>query len=399
MFKFKTELLAVAACVALSACASPEPAIEIDAAARLDTLAPSALSYAADQYLESATRLDPADGTPRRATDSTDWEFVSVNGWTSGFFAGILWQLADYTNDPELRAQAHRWTVPLERIFEGHYDHDLGFQFLLSYGQALEITGDEQYRGPLMEAASKLADRFNPTVGAIKSWDWSEDWRFPVIADNMMNLELLLWGAKNGGEEEWRDIAIAHARTTTRDHIRDDGGSFHVVVYDPETGAVESKITHQGAADMSTWARGQAWMIHGFTMMYRETGEEEFLDTARRLADYYVERLPQDGVPYWDFQAPGIPDTYRDASAGAIAASGLLELSTFTEGAEAARYRSTAERALATLAGPQYLTRGSENPAVLRHMVGHLPGGSEIDMSIIYGDFYFIEGLRRYLAM
>lgn len=379
----------------LGACTTSRPAVDARQA-RLDTLVAQRLALAATRYHRTAQTLTPADGYPRSTTAEGRWRTVPPGDWTSGFFPGILWQLAAHTGDAQLRARAHAWTWPLTRIFEGRYDHDLGFQFYGSFGQAYRITGDTAYAAPLLRAARLLAARFDPTVGALKSWDWAEQWPYPVIADNMMNLELLFWAAAHGGDPAWQALAVRHARTTARDHLRPDGGSFHVVDYDPATGAVRARVTHQGAADSSTWARGQAWLLYGFTMAHRETGDPAFLATARRLADYFIAHLPADHVPYWDFQAPGRPDAPRDASAAAIAASALLELSTLLAAGEGRPYRQAAEAILTALAAPPYLARGTDSPSVLLHAVGHHPNGSEVDVGLIYADYYFIEALRRY---
>ena len=338
------------------------------------------LSEAAQRYRDVASARNPSEGYPR-ATHDGRWQQTPRNEWTSGFFPGTLWLLG-------VRDQAERWTWPLALIPRGNYSHDLGFQYNSSFVNAYRATADERYRTEALNGARLLAARFNPTVGAIKSWDWMPANRpFPVIVDNMMNLELLFWGARQpGGDPNWRRIAIQHARTTAAHHLRADGGSYHVVVFDPANGNVLEKITHQGHANESTWARGQAWLVYGFTMAYRESGEPEFLQTAERVADYFVAHLPADGVPCWDFQAPTCT---RDASAAAIAASGLIELSRY---AINERYRATAQRILATLSTPEY-RNGSE--ALVNHAVGNMPAGTEIDVGLSYGDYYYVEAVLR----
>ncbi len=246
-----------------------------------------------------------------------------------------------------------------------------------------------------MTAARTLALRFSPAVGAIRSWDWGR-WRYPVIIDNMMNLELLFEATRIGGPKTWRDIAIAHARRTAAEHMRADGSVYHVVDFDPATGAVLSKGTFQGYSDESVWSRGQAWAIYGFTVALRETGDDDFLSAARRAADFYIAHLPDDFVPSWDFQAPNIPKTERDSSAAAIAASALIELSTLVPDKHTrVRYRDTAKHTLEVLASPDYLALGSLAGGILRHGVGNRPARSEVDVSLIYGDYYFIEALIR----
>ena len=429
-----TAALGVALCGALAGGAAAQ-------SPGLDTLARAELDTAAARYLRAAARLDPAGGYPRyvgqgasesagapgrgpEAQGEGAWQLSSLGEWTSGFFPGMLWQLYAYERSQatgaaghtrgkaarrgvtplpvlpdSLRTEAERWTAPLPGIFRTQYNHDLGFQFFTSDGVAYGLTGEKRYRATALEAARLLAGRFNPAVGAIKSWDWPQaDRPFPVIVDNMMNLELLFWGAKHGGAPGWRALALRHARTTIANHVRPDGGSFHVVVFDPETGRVRRRITHQGYADSTTWARGQAWLVHGFTMAYRETHETDMLRTARRVADYFVAHVPPDGVPCWDFQAPGCPGgpELRDAAAAAIAASGLLELARYVGDADAARYRAAATTTLTTLLSPTYLA-GTGSDALLLHATGNRPGKSEIDVAIIYGDYYFVQALRRWL--
>lgn len=326
-----------------------------------------------------------------------DWNTTEVNGWTSGFFPGILWYLYDYSGDENIRREAHRRSMPLEvcKDYENKY-HDLGFMVFCPMGNGYRLTNDPLYRDIILETADSLAALFNPNVGTILSWPGarSRGWIHNTIVDNMMNLEMLFWASKNGGSPHLYDIAVEHARVTARDHLRSDYSSYHVVVYDSLTGAVEQKVTHQGYADGSMWARGQSWGIYGFTMTYRETGLPEFLETARNMADIYLERLPADHVPYWDFDAPNIPDEERDASAAAITASALLELSTLVEDpADRDFYRERATDMLRSLS-ENYLSDGSD-VAVLWHSVGSKPADSEVDIPIIYADYYYIEALLR----
>ncbi len=389
---------------ALMACATargPAPPAPNVTSTRLDSLAVQSLSFAQQQYRAAAAAYDPAKGYARSTGPDGSWRTRGINEWTSGFFPGVLWQLYAYTGDPALREQAERWTLPLAAIPNGKYSHDLGFQFNTSFGNAYRFTGDQRFLPPVLNAARLLAARFNPPVGAIKSWDWMDPKRpYPVIVDNMMNLELLFWAARKGGDQEWPRLAVKHAQTTIANHLRADGGSYHVVVFDPNTGAALERITHQGFADSSTWARGQAWLIYGFTMAYRETHDARFLQTARQVSDYALARLPADHVPCWDYQAPGCPETAeRDASAAAIMASGLLELSTHVTGSDAVRYRAAAEGILGTLASPAYLARGTANQSLLLHSVGSKPGNSEVDVGMIYADYYFVEALLRYLEL
>jgi uncharacterized protein YyaL (SSP411 family) len=366
--------------------------------AGLEHSARRALAFAAEQYRRAATTLDPAAGYPRSTRPDDTWRTVRIDDWTSGFFPGTLWLLADYTGDTVLRAEAERWTWPLAAITAGNYDHDLGFQYLSSFGNAYRVTGDERFREPLLDAAAHLARRFSPAVGAIRSWSWGE-WQYPVIIDNLMNLELLLRAARLGGDTAWVRMARSHADRTLENHLRSDGGSFHVVDYSPENGTVLARMTRQGLADSTTWARGQAWGIYGYTMLHRYTGDVRYLIAARQLADYVLPRLPADHIPCWDYQAPGCPATApRDASAAAIMAAALPELAARTGGEDAVRYQAAAERMLEALTSPAYLALGTSTPSILRHAVGDLPRGTEVGAGIVYADYYFVEALLRYLG-
>jgi len=402
---------ALAACTASTASRPPGsapsagmssagPSADAAAEARLDARADDALRFAAGQYGRAATANDPARGYPRATQGDGAWKTVGTGDWTSGFFPGTLWLLYEHTRDPALRAQAERWTLPLAGIPRGRYDHDLGFQFMSSFGNAYRITGDERYRAPVLGAARLLAGRFDPRVGAIKSWDSRAEWPYRVIADNMMNLEMLWWAAAHGGDPAWAPLAVRHAETTLRNHVRPDGGSFHLVDFDTATGAVRQRRTVQGFADSSTWARGQAWLTYGYTMAYRQTRDTRFLAAARAVAGYALARLPADGIPCWDYQATGCPDAApRDASAAAITASALLELAGYVPAGEAARYRGVAAHILSTLASPAYLARGSGKPSILLHSVGHKPANGEVDVGIVYADYYFVEALLRWKAL
>lgn len=328
---------------------------------------------------------------------SKEWKTVGIYDWTSGFWPGILWYMADFSGDSILLKQARHWTACLEPVKKmREKNHDLGFMMYCSFGNGFRLTGDSLYRNILLETADSLVTLFNPRVGTILSWPWQKQnrgWKHNTIIDNMMNLELLFWASRNG-RPAYKDVAIRHALTTMKNQIRPDYSVVHVVVYDDETGKVDSLKTWQGASDKSMWARGQSWGIYGFTMSYRETGMKEFLTTARNLANHFIERLPADGVPYWDFDAPGIPNEPKDASAAAIAASALIELSSFIPDKDTASYYlHTACRILTSLA-THYLAP-DESDALLSHSVGSKPHNTEVDVPIIYADYYFIEALMR----
>lgn len=369
----------------------------------LDAIAREALSYAQAQLRRSADSLDPAHGFPRSTGPDGRWIVNNAHAWTSGFFAGELWYMYELTKDPYWRSQAERWTAPMEEVKRVTTTHDLGFMIFDSFGHEYRLTGDPHAKEVILEAASSLTHRFNPAVGATQSWqrrlspDKTYTWEFPVIIDNLMNLQLLFWAGAHGGDTAWRRMAEQHALTSLRYHVRPDGSTGHVALFDPRSGAFLKLVTAQGAADTSVWARGQAWAVYGFTNAYEQTHRAELLAGAQRVADWFIGHLPADGVPYWDFYAPGIPATERDASAAAIGAAGLLKLAKQTRGATSARYRAAAEHILRSLA-TNYTTRGTASAAILRHSVGGHPQHVEIDVGLVYADYFFVEALLRYLG-
>ncbi len=355
-----------------------------------------ALGVAGTQARRTIAALGDSLGIPRYTLPDGRWQTSTPSEWTSGFFPGTLWYLYEQSRDTVLRNAAGRWTVLVEGQKLNSRTHDVGFMINCSFGNGYRITGDPRYREVLLQAARTLSGRFNPKVGCIKSWDWPKQWPFPVIIDNMMNLELLMWASRNGGGDTLAAIARSHALRTIENHFRPDGSTFHVVDYDPLTGAVVTRQTHQGTADSSVWARGQAWAIYGFTMMYRETRDPRFLGAARRAAGFFLGHLPPDDVPYWDFDAPGIPNEPRDASAAAIAASALIELARFCPpSGEGYRYRQAATEILSSLCSPEYLADPSSSYGILKHAVGNKPANKEVDVSLVYGDYYFVEALLR----
>ena len=294
--------------------------------------------------------------------------------------------------------RAEAWQAGLEAQKNNTSTHDIGFMLFDSFGQGQRLTGNEAYRQILLTAAGSLAVRYSPTVGSVRSWGRLNSPTFTVIIDNMMNLELLFWAARNGGDPTWRDMAVSHALNSARDHVRPDGSTYHVVEYSSKTGALKWRGTHQGYSDTSTWSRGQAWAVHGFTMAYRETGDARFLDTARRTADYFLAHLPDDRVPYWDFNLPSLTGEPRDSSAAAIAASGLLELARLEpDRLSSGRYRDAATSILASLCSPPYLATGTQRGAILLHGTQHKPAGN-YDTGLIFGDYFFLEALLRYAA-
>ena len=266
-----------------------------------------------------------------------------------------------------------------------------------SYGNGYRLTQDEGYKKVLLNGAESLSTRFNPEVGVIKSWNTYKGYDYPVIIDNMMNLEFLFWASKATGNQKYYNICITHADKTIKEHFRPDNSSYHVVCYD-STGIVLAKMTAQGAADNSAWARGQAWGLYGFTVMYRETKDKKYLDQAIKIADFLVNHpsLAEDKIFYWDLNSPGIPNTERDASASAITASALLELAGYTNGELKNKYIEFAKEVLVSLSAPEYFASEGNNHFLLKHSTGNKPSGTEIDTPIIYADYYYIEALLRY---
>jgi unsaturated chondroitin disaccharide hydrolase len=329
---------------------------------------------------------------------NADGSIISVESrdWTSGYDPGNLWQMYEYTRDGKWLSAAQKWNIGLEKERKSTHTHDLGLMLYCSFGHGYRLLQEEKYKGILLEGAASLSTRFNEKTGCIRSWDHGK-WEFPVIIDNMMNLELLFRATQLGGDSTFHRIAVSHANTTIKNHFRDDNSSYHVVDYDTVTGAPKSKVTHQGYSDASAWSRGQAWGLYGYAMSYRFTKDKKYLEQAEKIADFYLSHpnLPADKVPYWDFDAPNIPNEPRDASAAAIAASGLLELSTYSK--DSVRYFSAAENMLRSLSSPEYLaTPGTNHDFVLKHSVGHKTANREVDVPIVFADYYFIEALLRY---
>lgn len=317
--------------------------------------------------------------------------------WCSGFWPGILWMDYENTEDQQVRTAAEGYTRALEHIIsQPAYDHDLGFIVINSFLKGYEATHDERYRQLALQAADTLATLFNPTVGTMLSWPRHvKDYGgHNTIMDNMMNLELLFWAAQNGGSRTLHDIAVRHAETTMSHHFRPDGSCYHVAVYDTLSGQFLRGVTHQGYADWSMWARGQSWAIYGFTMVYRFTKEQRFLTFAQKVADIYLKRLQEtsdDQVPLWDMDDPRGINAPKDASAACVVADALIELDAYAPGKG---YKKQAISMLKNLSSKCYQSRGT-NCAFLLHSTGHHPAGSEIDASIVYADYYYIEALQR----
>lgn len=360
-----------------------------------------AIDYCEAKTVKTLENLGNSEKSPRTIhTEETHWEAKPPGGWTSGFWAGILWYVYEGTGNEKIRIEAEKFTTELKTILNQPVkSHDLGFIFNSSYGNGYRLTQNEEYKKVMQVAADSLAHLFNPNVGTILSWPAQVRSKkfFPhnTIIDNMMNLELLFWASDYSADKKYETMAVSHADVTMKNHIRPDSTLYHVLVYDDKTGECIRKCTHQGYADNSGWARGQAWGIYGYTMCYRETGDEKYLQTAKELSAAYLKRLPADYVPYWDFDDPEIPNTVRDASAAAITASAFLELSGFQKNEnEKIFYRQEAEKMLFSLSSPAYFS-GTKNDAFLLHSTGNKPKNGEVDIPIIYADYYYIEALVR----
>ena len=320
-----------------------------------------------------------------------------IYDWTSGFFPGSLWYVYEFTQDEAVKAEAIKYTELLNPIREYTGTHDLGFMINCSYGNALRLSPSDTIPAVLIQTADNLCSRFNEQVGCILSWDFGH-WNYPVIIDNMMNLDLLFSASKLTGDPKYKEVAIKHANKTMPNHFRDNYTCWHVVSYNDD-GTVEMKETFQGKNHDSSWSRGQAWAVYGYTATYRETGDKTYLDFAVNIADMIMSKVTtEDAIPYWDYDAPVLEDTPRDASAAAVTACGLLELSTMVQDGQ--KYFDYAEKILKSLSSEAYLAAEGENQGfVLMHSTGSLAHGSEIDVPLSYADYYYLEGLQRYMNL
>lgn len=374
--------------VIMASCTKQEP---------MEALIDRVFSVAEQQYVAMDARLDDKM-MPQTITHDSTFKSSTIYWWCSGFYPGSLWYIYEYTQNDTVKLLAEKNTLKLDPIQYVTHDHDVGFQLNCSYGNGLRLIGNKDYEKVLHQGAKSLATRFSPITGVIQSWDFlRRDWKYPVIIDNMMNLELLMFASKAFDDDSLAYVARSHADTTLKNHFREDYSSYHLVDYDPKDGHVRSKQTVQGYSDESSWGRGQAWALYGYTMMYRMTEDKRYLSQAECVGNMLLSRLPVDGIPYWDFDAPN-GNEYRDASAGAIMASAFVELSSFTEDAKARQnYLNVAEKQLRTLASSTYLAEpGTNCNFILKHSVGNFPEKSEVDVPLSYADYYFLEGLLRY---
>lgn len=348
-----------------------------------------ALAIAASKYAQSAQASSPTDGYPR-VVENGAWQSIAEQDWTDGFFPGILWQLSELDSDFEALAQ--HWTLPLSDRLT-FQSHDLGFIFDSSFGHAFRYTADDSYLQTFIEAANMLQLRYSPEVGATRSWDFG-NYQYPVIIDNIMNIKLLFEACLATNNITLCDSATTHAQTTRQHHQRADGSTYHLVDFSPTTGEVLNKVTVQGLSNESTWSRGQAWAIYGFAQAYEYTGITEFQQSAEAAADFFLANLPEDNIPYWDFSANGSNDP-KDTSAAAVAAAGLLKLAdTYTQDSDQQQqYQAASKNIINTLLLPQYFSADLSFPALLTQATGNYPSNREVNTSLIYADYYFLEAL------
>lgn len=349
------------------------------------------LSNNIEKYKKSS-RLFP------KTTENDTLVMVGSYNWTSGFYPGALWNIYGLTKEEKWKEKAIAYTEKLDTIQYWEGNHDVGFIIECSYGNALKYLQSDAYENVIVQTAKSLATRFKPNAGILQSWDWNKKWECPVIIDNMMNLELLFHATRISGDSTYYDIAVSHANTTMKNHFREDGSSYHVVDYNPKTGEINEKVTHQGLNDESAWARGQSWGLYGYTMCYRETGDEKYLEHAKKIAGFIMNHpnMPKDGVPYWDYDAPANNNTPRDASAAAIMASALYELEDYVDKNKSEEYLNWADKIMKSLGSEAYLAKiGANGGFLLKHSVGNKPGNIEINVPLNYADYYYLEALLR----
>lgn len=373
-------------------CSPTESEREVASASMLDFSVEELIELRGQYLLDHAP---DSNAFPRSMEVAGTVRNVASKDWTSGFFAGNLLFLYDLTGAIKYLEKAEKWLVYLEEEKHNGGTHDMGFKINCSFGQAYKRKEMAAYKQVILESAQTLISRYSDTVGCLKSWDFGKSkWKFPVIIDNMMNLELLFEATRLSGDSIFYDIALSHATKTLHHHFRSDGSSYHVIDYDPDTGEVVQRLTHQGHSDGSAWARGQAWGLYGFTMAYRYTQEPAFLQKASQIATFIFshQNLPEDYVSYWDFDAPDIPAAPRDASAAAVMASALIELSEYS-GVE--QHLKDAKNIINSLGKNYLISNDQKVPFFLNHSVGNMPKKDEVDVPIVYADYYFLEAIAK----
>ena len=391
---YKTLLSSVSLCLLFNSCQQSAPSK--DFVSENAEFAAKQISLQTDAIEKSGKILNP-----RTTEKDGSVSYVPIDDWTSGFFPGSMWYMYELTGDQKWVELGKKYTEDLDSVQYLTWHHDVGFMINCSYGNGLRLIHEEAYKKVIVQTAKSLCSRFRPNAGVLQSWDadrgWQgkRGWKCPVIIDNMMNLELLFNATRLSGDSTFRKVALSHADVTMAHHFRQDFSCYHVIDYDPETGAVRNKHTAQGYAHESSWARGQAWAIYGYTVCYRETKDPKYLAQAENIYKFLFTNpnMPTDLVPYWDFDAPNIPNEPRDASAAAVIASALYEMSTYTD---ETIYKETADKIVTALGSPAYRAElGTNGNFVLMHSVGSIPHGQEIDVPLNYADYYFLEALIR----
>jgi len=345
---------------------------------------------------EAQVKKNPNLLFPCSLTKTGEMKLVAATDWRSGFFPGVLWYLYEYTGDNTWKEKAVSLNAKVENEKWNAGTHDMGFKIYCSFGNGFRLTGDKNYRDIIIQGAKTNIKRFNPVTGCIRSWDHNRDkWGYPVIIDNMMNLELLFEATRLTGDSVYYKVAVTHANTTMKNHFRPDFSTYHVIDYDTITGKVVKRNTHQGYSHESAWSRGQAWGLYGYTMCYRETKDKKYLELAEKIAGYILNHpnMPDDLVPYWDFNAPNIPNEPRDVSAAAITASALIELSGYSK--NGAEYKKKAGTILKNLTDKYRAPVGTSLGFLLLHSTGSKPSDSEVDLPLNYADYYYLEALLR----
>jgi len=361
-------------------------------AQKLDSLVYHSLQFVEQQLTNTVAEIGDTTMSPYYTSEDGSWRTNRAPSWISGWFPGCLWYMYQWTSDDIWKKWAESWTASLDIAKTYTNTHDVGFIIFCSFGNGYHITGNETYREVIIEAARSMAVLYDTTIGCIKPKGTNQE--LNIMIDTMMNLELLLWASKNGGEAKWTDMVVSHSLKSSEDLVRADGSTYQDVYYDAVTGDILRRGNHQGYEDSSTWARGQTWGLYGFTMVYRYTRDVRFLETATKLADVFIDHLPDDHVPYWDFDAP---DTLKDVSASATAVSALLELSTLVPEEQAkGKYWLAALDILTSLCSSAYLAEGTNSSGILLHGIQNRNQNKGIDVSLIYADYYFIEALLRY---
>ena len=389
-------LTAATVCV-LGLALAPSPATSADAA--LDASVAHALSFAGQRLAATDAAL-PAAVYPHLTTPAGAWVTTDASYWASGFLPGAEWLMYEATGEARWLQMARAREAAIAGQATVAESSAIGFMIGSTFGNDFRLTGDARARQVMVDAATWMGKSYNPLVGAARSWHnpaGAPASDFYVIVDALMNLEQLRFGASHGGDPNLAAMAMRQAQTTRTVHLRPNGSTFHIAVFDSTTGALKRMTFGPQYSVNSTWSRGEAWAIYGFTQAWEGSGDANLLEAAQRAADYWTSHVPADGVPYWDFDAPNIPNEPRDSSAAAIAAAGLLRLAALpaVPASRAAAYRASAEQTLRTLTSSAYLSEGTANAAILQHGTSYKANGF-IDRGLIYGDYYFIEAMLRY---